>query len=169
MDYFAPAPTTAATLARLAAEKPSTLACMRGSAWGGDGGALLRYLADALVTANYKAMADPAIREQMLSQGNEIGGGSSEQFAALIKSDAARWGQGVMTAEDPARIVTGRRIRSSLRHSRPPPRGTSARPAIRTAAACGRGRPRYRPPSAAPGERPSRPSSPWRSRSPRRH
>lgn len=51
MDYFAHAPTTAATLARLAAEKPSTLACMHGSAWSGDGGALLGYLAEALVAA----------------------------------------------------------------------------------------------------------------------
>ncbi len=51
-DYFAHAPTTAATLARLAAEKPSTLACMHGSAWGGNGGALLRHLAEALVAAD---------------------------------------------------------------------------------------------------------------------
>ena len=51
MDYFAHAPTTAATLARLAAEQPSTLACMHGSAWSGDGGALLRQLAEALVAA----------------------------------------------------------------------------------------------------------------------
>jgi hypothetical protein len=27
----------------------------------------------------------------MLAQGNEIGGGSPEQFAALIQSEAARW------------------------------------------------------------------------------
>lgn len=51
LDYFAHAPTTAATLARLAAEKPSTLACMHGSAWSGDGESLLRQLAEALVTA----------------------------------------------------------------------------------------------------------------------
>ncbi len=48
MDYFAHAPHTAATLARLAAEKPSTLACMHGSAWHGDGAALLRHLAESL-------------------------------------------------------------------------------------------------------------------------
>jgi flavorubredoxin len=45
MDYFAHAPHTAATLERLAQQAPGTLACMHGSAWSGDGGALLRHLA----------------------------------------------------------------------------------------------------------------------------
>jgi tripartite-type tricarboxylate transporter receptor subunit TctC len=45
-----------------------------------------------------KALQDPQLREQMLSQGNEIGGGTPEQFAALIKSEAARWGKLVKTA-----------------------------------------------------------------------
>jgi flavorubredoxin len=48
MDYYAHAPHTGATLARLAAERPGTLACMHGSAWRGDGAALLRHLAEAL-------------------------------------------------------------------------------------------------------------------------
>ena len=48
MDYFAHAPQTAATLARLAALKPGTLACMHGSAWRGDGGMLLRHLGEAI-------------------------------------------------------------------------------------------------------------------------
>jgi len=48
MDYFAHAPQTGAVLQRLAAEQPRTLACMHGSAWHGDGGALLRHLAEAL-------------------------------------------------------------------------------------------------------------------------
>jgi flavorubredoxin len=48
MDYFAHAPQTAATLQRLAAEAPRTLACMHGSAWHGDGGALLRELSARL-------------------------------------------------------------------------------------------------------------------------
>ena len=48
MDYFAHAPQTAATLARLAQQAPTTLACMHGSAWRGDGGALLRHLAEAV-------------------------------------------------------------------------------------------------------------------------
>lgn len=48
MDYFAHAPQTQATLERLALERPVTLACMHGSAWRGDGAALLRSLAAAL-------------------------------------------------------------------------------------------------------------------------
>ena len=48
--------------------------------------------------ATNKALQDPAIREQMLGQGNEIGGGTPEQFAALIKSEAAKWGKLVKTA-----------------------------------------------------------------------
>lgn len=48
MDYFAHAPQTKAILAKLAAERPTTLACMHGSAWRGDGAALLRHLAEAL-------------------------------------------------------------------------------------------------------------------------
>ena len=48
MDYFAHAPQTRVILERLAAEQPTTLACMHGSAWRGDGGALLRSLATAL-------------------------------------------------------------------------------------------------------------------------
>ena len=48
MDYYAHAPQTAAILARLAAQKPGTLACMHGSAWRGDGGTLLRHLAEAV-------------------------------------------------------------------------------------------------------------------------
>jgi tripartite-type tricarboxylate transporter receptor subunit TctC len=45
-----------------------------------------------------KALQDPQLREQMLSQGNEIGGGTPEQFAALIKSEGARWGKLVKAA-----------------------------------------------------------------------
>jgi flavorubredoxin len=48
MDYYAHAPQTTATLLRLAQLKPRTLACMHGSAWRGDGGALLRHLAEAV-------------------------------------------------------------------------------------------------------------------------
>lgn len=47
MDYFAHAPQTAATLGRLAEELPTTLACMHGSAWQGDGARLLRELGRA--------------------------------------------------------------------------------------------------------------------------
>jgi len=48
MDYFAHAPQTSAVLERLALEQPKTLACMHGSAWRGDGAALLRELAAAV-------------------------------------------------------------------------------------------------------------------------
>jgi flavorubredoxin len=44
MDYFAHAPQTRAVLERLAGEAPTTLACMHGSAWRGDGARLLREL-----------------------------------------------------------------------------------------------------------------------------
>ncbi len=48
MDYFAHAPQTRSMIDRLAQRKPSTLACMHGSAWRGDGGRLLRDLGAAL-------------------------------------------------------------------------------------------------------------------------
>lgn len=48
MDYYAHSPDTGAMLERLAAERPKVLACMHGSAWRGDGAALLRDLAKTL-------------------------------------------------------------------------------------------------------------------------
>ncbi len=48
MDYFSHTPQTQAILERLAREQPTTLACMHGSAWRGDGAALLRELAGVL-------------------------------------------------------------------------------------------------------------------------
>jgi len=48
LDYFAHGPNTAAALERLAGERPTTLACMHGSAWRGDGAGLLRALAALL-------------------------------------------------------------------------------------------------------------------------
>ena len=48
MDYVSHAPQTRAILDRLAREEPTTLACMHGSAWRGDGAVLLRALADAI-------------------------------------------------------------------------------------------------------------------------
>jgi flavorubredoxin len=48
MDYFAHAPQTRVVLERLAREAPTTLACMHGSAWRGDGAQLLRELATLL-------------------------------------------------------------------------------------------------------------------------
>jgi flavorubredoxin len=55
MDYYAHAPHTAATLEKLAREQPRVLAVMHGSAWRGDGAALLRALARSL--ANRVPMA----------------------------------------------------------------------------------------------------------------
>ena len=48
MDYFSYAKDTRLMLERLAATEPTTLACMHGSAWSGDGATLLRALADSL-------------------------------------------------------------------------------------------------------------------------
>ena len=48
MDYYAHSPDTSAMLERLANERPRVLACMHGSAWKGDGAALLRSLAKSL-------------------------------------------------------------------------------------------------------------------------
>ena len=46
LDYFAHAPNTRVILERFATEEPTTLACMHGSAWTGNGASLLRALAD---------------------------------------------------------------------------------------------------------------------------
>ena len=48
MDYFSHTTHARAMLERLAATNPTTLACMHGSAWRGEGAPLLRALADAL-------------------------------------------------------------------------------------------------------------------------
>jgi len=53
---------------------------------------------DRLNTTANEALKDPALRELMLSQGNEIGGGSPAEFAALIKSESAKWSAVVRTA-----------------------------------------------------------------------
>lgn len=48
LDYYAHAKNTRVMLERLASLQPTTLACMHGSAWRGDGAQLLRALADSL-------------------------------------------------------------------------------------------------------------------------
>ncbi|MFX1766631.1 MBL fold metallo-hydrolase [Paraburkholderia sp. A1RI-2L] len=48
MDYFSHTTNARSMLERLAALQPTTLACMHGSAWRGDGAALLRALADSV-------------------------------------------------------------------------------------------------------------------------
>lgn len=50
MDYYAHSPDTGRLLERLAATAPTTLACMHGPAWRGDGAALLRSLASRLAS-----------------------------------------------------------------------------------------------------------------------
>ena len=53
---------------------------------------------DKLNAAANEALKDPQLRELMLSQGNEIGGGSPAEFAALIKAEAAKWSAVVKSA-----------------------------------------------------------------------
>jgi tripartite-type tricarboxylate transporter receptor subunit TctC len=58
--------------------------------------------ADIIATLNAaanKALQDPALRETMLKQGNEIVGGTPEQFAALIKAETPRWAKVVRDAK----------------------------------------------------------------------
>jgi hypothetical protein len=50
MDYFSYTKNTGVMLERLASIKPTTLACMHGSAWRGDGAKLLRDLANLLTS-----------------------------------------------------------------------------------------------------------------------
>jgi flavorubredoxin len=57
MDYYSHSPDTAATLERIAREEPRTLAVMHGSAWRGDGGALLRALARSVMARPDLALA----------------------------------------------------------------------------------------------------------------
>ena len=53
---------------------------------------------DKLNAAANEALKDPPLRELMLSQGNEIGGGTPADFATLIKSESAKWSAVVKTA-----------------------------------------------------------------------
>jgi len=52
-----------------------------------------------LNAAGNKALQDPELRTKMLEQGNEIAGGTPEQFAALIKAESPRWGKVVRDAK----------------------------------------------------------------------
>jgi hypothetical protein len=51
---------TRSMLERLAAQRPTTLACMHGSAWHGDGVALIRALADVLDEERKRKAAEGA-------------------------------------------------------------------------------------------------------------
>jgi len=55
MDYYSHCPNTSEMLERLASESPTTLACMHGSAWRGNGAALLRALAVSVGQRQSKA------------------------------------------------------------------------------------------------------------------
>lgn len=46
---------------------------------------------DKLNAAANEALKDPQLRELMLSQGNEIGGGTPADFAALINAESIKW------------------------------------------------------------------------------
>jgi tripartite-type tricarboxylate transporter receptor subunit TctC len=52
-----------------------------------------------LNAAGNKALQDSTVRQTMLEQGNEIGGGTPEQFTALIKSETPRWAKVVKEAK----------------------------------------------------------------------
>jgi tripartite-type tricarboxylate transporter receptor subunit TctC len=52
-----------------------------------------------LNTVGNQALQDPSLREQITSQGNEVMGGTPEQFAALIKAEAPRWAKVVKDAK----------------------------------------------------------------------
>lgn len=45
-----------------------------------------------------KALAEPEVREKITGQGNEVMGGTPEQFAALIRAESPRWGKVVREA-----------------------------------------------------------------------
>lgn len=45
-----------------------------------------------------KALQEPDLRDKILSQGNEVGGGTPEQFAALIRTETPRWAKVVKDA-----------------------------------------------------------------------
>jgi tripartite-type tricarboxylate transporter receptor subunit TctC len=53
---------------------------------------------DKLNAAANEALKDPQLRELMLSQANEIGGGTPAEFAALIKSESEKWSAVVKSA-----------------------------------------------------------------------
>jgi len=46
-----------------------------------------------------QALQTPEVKEKILSQGNEPGGGTTEQFAALIKAESLRWSKVVRDAK----------------------------------------------------------------------
>lgn len=49
-----------------------------------------RAIIEKLNSVANQVLKDPVVREQIISQNNEVGGGSPEEFAALIKSESAK-------------------------------------------------------------------------------
>ncbi len=56
-------------------------------------------LVKQLNAACNQALQTAEVKEKILSQGNELGGGPPEQFAALIKAEAPRWAKVVREAK----------------------------------------------------------------------
>jgi tripartite-type tricarboxylate transporter receptor subunit TctC len=57
-----------------------------------------RAIVDRLNAAVNKVLADAKVRESITAQSNEVVGGTPEEFAALIKSESAKWGAVVRAA-----------------------------------------------------------------------
>ena len=53
---------------------------------------------DKINTATNKILKDPKIKNAIIAQSNEIGGGTPDEFAALIKSETAKWSAVIKTA-----------------------------------------------------------------------
>jgi tripartite-type tricarboxylate transporter receptor subunit TctC len=47
----------------------------------------------ALREATNRALRDPEVAGALREQGAKAGGGSSEEFAAFVRAEAARWGE----------------------------------------------------------------------------
>ena len=54
---------------------------------------------DKLNTAVNQILKDPKMKDFILEQGNEVGGGTPEDFAELIKSESSKWSVVVKTAK----------------------------------------------------------------------
>jgi tripartite-type tricarboxylate transporter receptor subunit TctC len=60
---------------------------------------LPREITARLNTEIVRILARPAMRERLISGGAEPGGGSADQFAALIRTDIAKWAKVVKTVK----------------------------------------------------------------------
>ena len=57
-----------------------------------------RAIVEKLNSVANQVLKDPVVREQIISQNNEVGGGTPEEFAALIKSESAKWSSVIKAA-----------------------------------------------------------------------